>query len=513
MLPALLLQLLDQGDQSLVFGIDETVERRGGPKSGLGTFTVMPRAPAVATWSRSTACAGLALRKIYLIQRDQGDLYQLEPCQTRAQAWNPAELRKIRWRIFLGPGPEAAFHSRNQPLRNLMNMAAYTKPCLLCGNSATGNNRSSEHIVPAALGGTLTVSGFICQQCNSDAGRSCDAALAQSFEGLTRLLDIPRQKSLPRARVTYTSDGTPIRVLPGNRVVFGHTTEQEITEGNRKILRITAASKDELRKSVQKIKDRRNLDLDVETFVEDATVSSTYIDEPYLLLDVNWGPDHYKSLVKSALALVCCAGLDPSDAEIAMAYLTGDTEEKCFFPYYNKDLVTQREAGMPINCVYVKGDPVSRELMAYVEIFGILRSVIRLSEKYDRDYFERLYAFDPTNGHELDVEIELNSSILVDAENETDYYGVETGGFLAAIDPVMQRARAIANENELTRIAVSAMQQYFDELGKACDEPMTDDEYRAMWDHIGQSVLPFLNHLNRPMKLPVHVLEQLSQNS
>ena len=394
-----------------------------------------------------------------------------------------------------------------------MNMAANTKTCLLCGNSATGNNRSSEHIIPAALGGILTVSGFICRQCNSDAGRSYDAALARSFEGLTRLLDISRQKPLPLARVTYTSDGTPIRVLPGNRLEFGHTTKQEITEGNSRIVRITAASKDELRKPVQTIKDRADLDLDVEAFVEAATVTSTYIDEPYLLLDVDWGPDHYKSLVKSALALVCYAGFDPSYAEIGLAYLTGDTEERCFFPYYNKDLIGQREAGMPINCVYVKGDPVSRELMAYVEIFGILRTVMRLSEKYDGDYFERHYAFDPTNGRELDVEIDLNSSVLVDAENETDYYGVETGGFFAAVDPVMRRATAIANENELTRIVVSAIQQYFDELGKASDEPMTDDEYRAMWDHIGQSVMPFFNHLHRPMKLPGHVLEQLSQNS
>ena len=27
----------------------------------------------------------------------------------------------------------------------------------------------------------------------------------------------------------------------------------------------------------------------------------------------------------------------------------------------------------PINCVYVKGDPDTREVMAYVEILGILR--------------------------------------------------------------------------------------------------------------------------------------------
>ena len=84
------------------------------------------------------------------------------------------------------------------------------------------------------------------------------------------------------------------------------------------------------------------------------------------------------------------------------------------------------------------------------------------------------------------MEIELNSAILVAAENEADYYGVETGGFLAAVDPVMRRATAIANENEMARIVVSAMQQYFDKLGKASDETMTDDEYCAMWEYIGQ---------------------------
>ncbi len=142
-----------------------------------------------------------------------------------------------------------------------MNLAANTKPCLLCGNSATENNSSKGHVLPAALGGTLTVSGFLRQKCNSDPGRSWDAALAKSFEGLTRLLDISRQKPLPRAPVTYTSEGTPIRVLPGNRMQLGHTTKQELTEGTKTTLRITAASKDELRKSVQKIKERRKLDL------------------------------------------------------------------------------------------------------------------------------------------------------------------------------------------------------------------------------------------------------------
>ena len=85
-------------------------------------------------------------------------------------------------------------------------MAATANLCVLCGDSASGDERSSEHIILAALGGRRTVSGFICRQCNSDTGRTCDAALAASLEGWTILLEISRQDPLPLARVVYTSD-------------------------------------------------------------------------------------------------------------------------------------------------------------------------------------------------------------------------------------------------------------------------------------------------------------------
>ena len=390
------------------------------------------------------------------------------------------------------------------------NMAATANLCVLCGVSASGDERSSEHIIPAALGGRRTVSGFICRKCNSDTGRTCDAALAASLEGWTRLLDISREDPLPRARVVYTSDGTPVRVLPGNRVELGHAiVPEEIAEGERVVVR----SVGELRQIVQTINDRRELSLDVEAILEHATTRSRYLDEPIEITSGGWGPEHYRSLVKSALAQVFHAGHDPGCAEIALAYLTGDTEERCFFPYYKRDLISQRETGMPMNCVHVKGDPNTHELMAYVELFGILRSVIRLSEQYEGDYFEHQYAFDPTDGHELDVAVDLSSAILTEAERETDYYGSETGTLKTAIEVVLRRALGVANMKELTRIMVAAADEYFAALGKGSDEPVTEDEYEAMWSHLEESVMPFFEHLHQPMNLPDHVLEQLSQDS
>ena len=54
----LLLQYLDQGNGPLVFGIDETLERRRGPKIKSWASTVTRCVPAGANWSRPAACAG-----------------------------------------------------------------------------------------------------------------------------------------------------------------------------------------------------------------------------------------------------------------------------------------------------------------------------------------------------------------------------------------------------------------------------------------------------------------------
>ena len=55
----LLLQHLDGGDGPLVFGIDETLERRRGAKiRARGPSTATQYVPAGLRWSRPAVCAG-----------------------------------------------------------------------------------------------------------------------------------------------------------------------------------------------------------------------------------------------------------------------------------------------------------------------------------------------------------------------------------------------------------------------------------------------------------------------
>ena len=393
------------------------------------------------------------------------------------------------------------------------NSGVITHACVLCGDSATGENRSKEHIIPQSVGGGSSVIGFTCRRCNNGIGLTYDAALAKSFERLILLLDISRQKPLPRGRVAQMSDGLRVRVLPGNRVELAENAPQAFSEEGRSGLHLVASTRAELRQMIQKISDRRGLDLDVEAHVEQATERTIYLDEPIDHGTHGWGPDEYRSLVKSALALVFHAEVDPRCAEIGLAYMAGDDETKCIFPYYNKDLLSQRELGMPINCVYVKGDPDTREVMAYVEILGILRCVIRLSENYEGEHFEHSYAIDPTDGAELEVVVDLDSSLLAEAEQELDYFGGQTGGLQGAIELVISRALDLANRKHLATVILAAINEYCTEMGIAPDQPWTDAEYRAMWDYIGESVMPFFDHLRRPMKLPEEILDGFSQGS
>ena len=92
--------------------------------------------------------------------------------------------------------------------------------CALCKGPSGGENRSSEHITLAALGGRRTVSGFICRTCNSDTGNTWDAALANDLEDLARLLAISRQRGSVQSKMVYTSQA-------GLYAFFGATNEDD----------------------------------------------------------------------------------------------------------------------------------------------------------------------------------------------------------------------------------------------------------------------------------------------
>ena len=191
------------------------------------------------------------------------------------------------------------------------------------------------------------MTGFICLTCNNETGHTWDEALADDLEDLNRLLNISRERGAVPPKTVRTSDGTPVKLLPGNQIELAHQYTNDFEDGNRRIRRLTARSMDELRDMAHKTIARQGLSLDLETFIAKASSKTTYLQEALPLTIGTGGVDGEKSLVKSALALMFEAGVDPKQADAATSYLTQDEAPTCIFPYYKTDLIDQRIQGMP----------------------------------------------------------------------------------------------------------------------------------------------------------------------
>ena len=112
-----------------------------------------------------------------------------------------------------------------------------------------------------------------------------------------------------------------------------------------------------------------------------------------------------RSIVKSAVALVHDAGVDPNRCDLALEYLLNEGAEPCFGYYYDEDhdVVINRPVERPFHCVHVEGNSNTGTLLAYVELYSLHRLVVCLSASYSGRAFRNTYAIDPVKGEELDL--------------------------------------------------------------------------------------------------------------
>ena len=253
--------------------------------------------------------------------------------------------------------------------------------CALCGKPITSSNSSKEHIIPQSIGGTLTVTSFICHDCNSNRGGTWDAELLNQFRYFCLKFDIARQKGSTPSYVFRTASGESVRMHSGGRLSAGKPSFKKTCTADGIRYEISAGTYDELRAIVKGLK-KHHPELDVDKFMQEVQPSAMFSSDPleiapYLLYDQNV----CKSMVKSALALAFRAGVNiGSSANIAVSYLRDELRTRCCYPWYEKDAIANREVGAPIHCVHVKGDPASRMLLAYIEVFGFVRMVACLSD-------------------------------------------------------------------------------------------------------------------------------------
>ena len=349
---------------------------------------------------------------------------------------------------------------------------------------------------------------FICRNCNSETGSTWDAELARQLEGLTIVLGVQRQKGPPRSKFLSTSSGDEVRLHPGNRSTLAHPTVVREQDGNPVIYRIKAGTEIEVRSIVNDINKRYCVNLDVDGLLAANPIRTEYLKDPMIVPAHVGGPHADRALVKSALALAFETGIDLKEADLGLAYLRDSESEPCFYPYYSKDLVVNRTPGMPLNCVYVTGDPSTDTLLAYVEVYGLVKVVMSLATDYQGDQFTCSYGIDPTNGTEVNVDIDLDSATFRDAKAQMHSKSNQVGR-LKCINQIMDKALSIAWRDELDRIIWAAIEEWYFLTVKTTDKPLSVEDKQSLSRHMAHALESFLLHLCRPINLPTGEIEHV----
>jgi hypothetical protein len=282
--------------------------------------------------------------------------------------------------------------------------------CALSGlfEDCEGVANSKEHIIPNFLGGRKKAI-CICTSCNNKAGEEWDAELAKQLAILCILFCTSRERgNNPTQSVTnvdgkqflFSSDGKIKPKIPSFKIKELDKSKVEI--------HIEANS----RKEAQKMKDglfrKQKLESSSESFSEKLVLSPL---EFTLSFDV-FGPKAGRSLVKSVYLFGISSGLNRDLFSFAWDYLskTPKPTPQCFGPYYDSDLIKNRPTDIPLHAIAIKGCTNEKILFGYIELFGLIRVLVKLSNNYLGDNIQFQHVINPITGEELNLEILLDIS-------------------------------------------------------------------------------------------------------
>jgi hypothetical protein len=338
------------------------------------------------------------------------------------------------------------------------------------------------------------VRGVYCVRCNSDSGSRWDSDAVRQLEFLASHLGIVRERGNGRAVDLVTLSGRAVRKHPNGRLSFPRSKPSITPKGEGVEIRIQATTRAEAEKTLRRLK-RKYPKLDVEAALASIDDRETYLAEPVKAELTFRGSLSGRSAVKSALTLAVSEGVDPGLCNLALDYLRNETGNPPFGHYGKRDLVTNRPQGRVFHCVAIAGDPLTKRLTGYMELFTIFRLVIALSDRYTGPAINASYAVDPIVGEELDLQVNLAFSaeeLRFAVANEDD----PTVQRLEAADMVARIARDLSFERQLERIskkvygeAVAALN-----LDIAPGQQLSPETAFALGQEITRRMAPFLAH-------------------
>ncbi len=368
--------------------------------------------------------------------------------------------------------------------------------CALCETPLDDDNSSREHVIPNAIGGRKSVRNFICKQCNDKTGADWDKELVAQLQFFCTMLNIRRDRGKNQPTPVETVKGEKLLLLPDGSMTIPGTVFPACNHDNKTPLTFQVKSMKDLKKMLPGLK-RKYPKLDIGKTIEQAVrklPEKEYLQDPWSVsLPPFLGGLAGRSVVKSCLALAYEAGLHIDDCEHAKNYLLSNGEP-CFGHHNETDIVTNRPAKVFFHCIFVSGDPTSRQILAYAEYFGCQRIVARLSSNYDGDPFSCCHAIDPVTGQELDIEVHLN---FTPEDIASIYAGekVDNSVLEMALSSLLETYQERSRSTSIAHAVDDAAEFALANCGVRLGETFSDEQIKEFIGLLQGRLEPFLLHL------------------
>lgn len=364
--------------------------------------------------------------------------------------------------------------------------------CALCDIEISESNDTKEHIIPNAIGGRKKIKGFICNICNNKSGDDWDSELAKQLNPLSLFFGISRDRGNTPSQTFETTGGDKLQLNAEGSMDI-HKPEYTKTSLDSGIqISINARSMKEAKRMLKGVK-RKYPQVNIEDLLGNAKTKSSYCPD-MLKFNLSFGGQNPgRSIVKSALALAVYSGVDPKLCEHARAYLLDDDAEACFGYYYEKDLLLKRPEGVPLHCVTVVGSPTTKQLLGYVEYFGVQRMVICLSSSYAGDEFTNTYAINPINGKKLDIVVDLILS-NEDIQATYNYEKIPDGAVADIFNKLIPIGMAASAEKEKNRVINQAVEYAFANCGAEEGGELTQEHKSKLTGLMLEKLEPYIFH-------------------
>lgn len=373
--------------------------------------------------------------------------------------------------------------------------------CILCRALITADNDSKEHLIPNAIGGRLTLSGVLCGKCNNNTGHLWDSDLARQLNSLSLLFETRRQRGDVPSQVFKTTSGEELKLKNDGSMTPARPIHQETSKADGTVqIHMTAETMPALRVRLMGLK-RKFPALDIEALLTQATAEAEY-PKGMLHFPLRLGGPHAgRSIVKSALALAATNGVDAEACVDAREYLIGTANAGPFGYFYSRDLVIGRPPGVPLHCVAVSNRGAGGQLLAYVELYGALRVVIRLANAYTGADVHVAYALDPTTGEKLNVDLDLALG-RDDIAKAFAYEMAPPESIREAIGAVVAPALKRQNDRERSRVVAAAVDSAADIVGVADGSQPTEQQLKELTALVMEKIRPYLIHTMRRPRGP-----------